>query len=151
MLLTDNPYYYFVRNNISLTKKFRIDEFERRRKFYHTMSQLFEKWGILEEKRNDIKIIEGLYGLSSINSIFLKECTLNYKQKSKFINEFLESEYYDFILLYLKHNKNLKNSIWKFLIKRKMSFLYMFLYRLLNVKILEQRHKVKETNDDSFN
>lgn len=138
IMLSNNPYYYFIRNNTtSLTKKFRLNELERRKIMHNTIFQLYEKWNILEEKKNDIKEIEGLYGLRSINSIFLKDCTLNFKNKQRFMKEFLDTEYYEFILLYYKNNTNFKNWIWKFLIIRKMNFIYIILYWLINSKKLQ--------------
>lgn len=134
LLRKECPYYYYVRNSMSLTRKFRSDELDRRKIIYSEMVKLFTDWNILREKFDDIKYLEGQYGFGSMNSLFLKDCHYSYKEKLKYLNTFLESDYYDFILLFLEQESKFTNRIWYHLIKKKMGNAYLMLYGLNNLR-----------------
>ena len=125
-------YKYYKRDNGSLSGKYIENELSRRRKMDSTFLQLYENKKIKEECYNLISRMIGSITLASIQGVFMPGSPDNLKEKKLYVQEFLNSEYLNYINFY-SQNKGLTKSekIASILLKNKWIYLYLILFGLL--------------------
>lgn len=125
-------YKYYKRDNGSLSGKYIENELSRRRKMDSTFLQLYENKKIKEECYNLISRMIGSITLASIQGVFMPGSPDNLKEKKLYVQEFLNSEYLNYINFY-SQNKGLYKSekIAAILLKNKWIYLYLILFGLL--------------------
>lgn len=125
-------YKYYKRDNGSLSGKYIENELSRRRKMDNTFLQLYENKKIKEECYNLISRMIGSITLASIQGVFMPGSPDNLKEKKLYVQEFLNSEYLNYINFY-SQNKGLTKSekIASILLKNKWIYLYLILFGLL--------------------
>ena len=125
-------YKYYKRDNGSLSGKYIENELSRRRKMDSTFLQLYENKKIKEECYNLISRMIGSITLASIQGVFMPGSPNNLKEKKLYVQDFLNSEYLNYINVY-SQNKGLTKSekIAAILLKNKWIYLYLILFGLL--------------------
>ena len=102
-------YKNYKRDNGSLSGKYIENELSRRRKMDSTFLQLYENKKIKEECYNLISRMIGSITLASIQGVFMPGSPDNLKEKKLYVQEFLNSEYLNYINFY-SQNKGLTKS-----------------------------------------
>ena len=125
-------YKYYKRDKGSLSGKYIENELSRRRKMDSTFLQLYENKKIKEECYNLISRMIGSITLASIQGVFMPGSPNNLKEKKLYVQDFLNSEYLNYINVY-SQNKGLTKSekIAAILLKNKWIYLYLILFGLL--------------------
>lgn len=95
-------YVYYKRSEESLTGKFRNDELFRRRKMFESFCNLYKNYDLYEEYIDKLEILEANIAITSMQSIGFDDCKLAYKEKVKFLKQFMHSEYKKYIYKALK-------------------------------------------------
>ena len=93
-------YKYYKRDNGSLSGKYIENELSRRRKMDSTFLQLYENKKIKEECYNLISRMIGSITLASIQGVFMPGSPNNLKEKKLYVQDFLNSEYLNYINVY---------------------------------------------------
>lgn len=104
----ENMYYYFVRNNGSLTHKFRKNEIGRRRIMDRKYRELLISKGAFDKKKFALQI--GMITFESILSIVPKNDIISDKERIRIIKEFVESEYGKYLRVF---GSAKETSLWK--------------------------------------
>ncbi|WP_303872063.1 glycosyltransferase [Acetobacterium wieringae] len=97
-LMNKIVYYYYKRDAISLTGKFREKEIERRRLMDSTFIQLLKEKKVYDQNKQVYDATIGEICLQSMESVTKRSCTLSLNGKKRFIDEFLDSEYYTYLM-----------------------------------------------------
>lgn len=139
-------YKYFVRNSNSenLTKKFHANELERRRKIDKEFIELFEKLGCNDAGKNKVRQLIGGITIGSLESVATKNSRLSISEVKEFLNEFYETEYYEYIMSYIEsYSKPGKSEIIEFKFIQRKSYVLLYYYvRLRNCfRILKMGRK----------
>lgn len=98
-----NIYYnYYIRNENSLTTKFRTDVISRRTLIYKEWINLYKFYNIYDEKKEkEFEEFEGFLMYCSLYSIFQINATLSEEEKLNFIKEMITSNHIKTVLNYL--------------------------------------------------
>lgn len=125
-------YKYYVRGSESLTGKFNMDELNRRRKMKSSFYELFVSFDLDAYGREIVDYIEGEMGYISIRTIVLKNCKIGFQKKVQYVSGFLESEYRELIVNYLRKNQGVYKKVCYFLVKNKMKRTFVLLNGIVN-------------------
>lgn len=139
VVLDKTLYKYYKRDNGSLSGKFIPNEITRRRKMDGLFKNIFKIYGIEEECKQNIDEMIGAITLASIQGVFSKGAPQNLKNQRKYVNEFLNSEYYEYIRKYKESNGELAKSekISAILLVHKKIYIYLMffnLYKKISIK-----------------
>lgn len=130
LMVLDEAYYYYIhRDKISLVNKFRTDVIYRRNIVYNSYCNLYDFYGILGKKKNEIDLIEGKLLFGSLYSIFSKDIPSNNSKKLLFIKNICESQHFRLAKEYLKQG-NYYNKIALTLITNHKYKLLSFLLKI---------------------
>ncbi len=123
-------YSYIIRNENSLSKKFLKNEANRRKIMYKAFCDCMQHFGLLEKMKYFIKYNEGKYSVDAIGKINYKNCNISNLEKIEYIKTFIDDEFLDCQILYLKSNKSVKNTIKKFALKTRNPFIIKFIWEV---------------------
>lgn len=115
-------YNYYKRDNQSLTQIFHRDELERRRRMDNSLINLYHHFNILDRKKEFVDSSIGAITLVSMEAVVGKNCRISLREKTHYINSFIRSEYYEYLMAFRKH-KNMCSptaALELFLIKLRM-------------------------------
>lgn len=90
-------YIYYIRDNLSLTGRFRKNELERRRFIDSKYIELLSSKNAYQKNKDKVNAQIGAITFESLMSISKKSCPLDFKDKISFVKGFVESEYGDYI------------------------------------------------------
>lgn len=123
-------YQYYKRENDSLSGRFNPNELNRRKKMDKAFIGLVENYGIEFNKR--LKGMIGAITLASIKAVFCKTGPKGYKEKFRYIESFLTSEYMDYLKAYskVKGYKSKSEKVGLFLLTRKLVCPYIMVFSL---------------------
>lgn len=128
-------YRYFRRNNGSLSSKFNSNELNRRRKMDSSLFALYKFFG-LEDCSLLLHQMVGAITLVSIRSVFGEGCPPKLAEKYCYVNNFLKSEYIDYLLKYRQaSNKKTKSEVLALeLLTHRMVYCYLLVFSLASWK-----------------
>lgn len=122
-------YHYMHRGNVTLVNKFRTDILYRRPIIYNAYCSLYEYYGILQNKKEYIDLLEGKLLFGSLYTIFNRDCYISYSEKLDFIKTICKSNYFALSIRYLKCSHSLYHKILYILIFARIYFaVYLVLF-----------------------
>lgn len=133
---SDAFYHYMHRENVSLVNKFRTDTLYRRPIIYNTYCKLYAHYGILQERKKDIDLLEGKLLFGSLYTLFNRDCNISLSNKLNFIKQICESQHFSLAFSYLKSCKDLYH---KFLILSISKQKYIIIYLILKLRVKLKR------------
>ena len=98
-------YHYYIRDYQSLVTRFYVDELERRKRIYGAMTDLYKAFGRYESSRAVLEMNEGKTSWIGVNKVKYPTCTLNKKEKVRYIDGFLKDERRKYMEKYLSTKK----------------------------------------------
>ncbi len=127
----NNLYYYYKRNNESLSSKFNFDELNRRRVMDTAFINLFKEKEIFDINQDHIEEMIGAIALSSIRAVESKNSPRR-RQQLQYVKGFLNSEYHSYLLchLYSKNKKSIADDLELKLLKHKWISLFIVLEKI---------------------
>lgn len=130
-IVNKTVYRYYKRDDLSLTGKFNKDEIERRRIMDGSFIKMLRQRGVYEKNRLQYDAEIGEICLCSMESVTKSSCMLSIRGKKEFIEDFLNSEYYTYLM---ELRKSDKKQLWKqialILIKQKCTYAILFFFWL---------------------
>lgn len=105
----NKAYYNYMRrsNEETLKMKFLRNKIYLRRLFYKKWIEFYKSYGIYEDVSKEMQIYEGFRIYMAIISVANKNCSLKYKEKMEYINEFITFENSDCLFKYMENKKEL--------------------------------------------
>ncbi len=144
LFVSNKVYYnYFVRNNLSLLRKFYGNILEMRPLIYKKYIDLYDFFGILDICKNRIDLIEGKNFLKSLFSILNTNCKLTLKKKYVFVKRIIKSSHFKYVYLYLKDKNDISSKIFYILLKTNntiIAFILIYAYNV-RIKVMNKRNK----------
>lgn len=111
--IINKAYYNYMRrlNEETLKMKFLRNKIHLRRLFYKKWIEFYKAYDIYENVSKELQIYEGFKIYTAIISVANKNCSLKYKEKVEYINEFITFENSDCLFKYMENKKELKKQL----------------------------------------
>lgn len=111
--IINKAYYNYMRrlNEETLKMKFLRNKIQLRRLFYKKWIEFYKAYDIYENVSKELQIYEGFKIYTAIISVANKNCSLKYKEKVEYINEFITFENSDCLFKYMENKKELKKQL----------------------------------------
>lgn len=137
-------YRYYKRDNGSLSSKFNADELQRRKMMDAVLIDLYQSKGLYcAETREQIDQMIGAMAFASIRAVFGKNSPKRKKQK-EYVRDFLESEYYDYLIKYLSSgNVGMVNRVEVKLLEKRFVIAFLWLEELRKKLVQGLRNAAK--------
>lgn len=133
-VLNTSFYHYMHRGTVTLVNKFRTDVLFRRPIMYNAYCNLYRHYGIFEDNKLKIDLLEGKLLFGSLYTIFNRDCNLSFHCKLDFIKEICESKYFSLAGLYLTTSHSPYHKLLNTIIVHKNYIvLYIILYLKFNI------------------
>lgn len=140
-------YRYFVRNSNteSLTRKFHKNELERRRKMDKAFLKLIEMSGCDMQSRENAKRLIGEITIGSLESIATKNTGVSNEYIKSYMQNFYDTEYYDYIMNYLSLKTiGGKSEAIEYALIRKKSCIALYYYVRIRSDIRKLKNRGKK-------
>ena len=133
-------YHYNIHDDSSLSKQFYKNELERRNLVYQRIIDLFSRYSVYDQYRNEIEIREGRFSYYSLLRINNKSCDIVKCEKEKYIAEIIKNRK-KYISMYLTHESGIKSRIKRIIIllgNVKLVYLMLLLNSSQNSKMIQK-------------